>query len=297
MTLLSLLPTVDTSPLNSGGTVDDHMQNVFFWIFWASVVVGVAVSALLVYGFFRFRRKSDDEQPEQFHGNTRLEITWTILPFGILIVLFVLSAINMSYVVSVPQSAQTVSVLGQQFSWTYYYENAKTTAGHVVTSGSGLASNPLDPSSVLFVPSNQPMDLKLSTTDPAAKCGGKALTPPKTGETWAEAAANIGCGVNHSFYVPTLAGQMNAIPGQVNEMWLDARPGIYYGQCTELCGSGHNTMLIEVVSLPLSDFNCLMTQASFSEQTGVASITPATLTTCKKADESAGRTWPFPGGI
>ncbi|MBV8084508.1 MAG: cytochrome c oxidase subunit II, partial [Chloroflexi bacterium] len=63
-----------------------------------------------------------------------------------------------------------------------------------------------------------------------------------------------GCGVNHSFYVPSLAGQMNAIPGQVNNLWLNARPGTYYGQCTELCGVGHAKMLITVISLPQNQY-------------------------------------------
>jgi cytochrome c oxidase subunit 2 len=281
--LLAPFLTVDVSPLNSHGSVDDHMQAVYFWIFWASVVVGVAVTILLVYGFFRFRRKSDDEEPEQFHGNTRLEITWTLVPFLILVALFVLSAVNMSYVVSAPSNAQTVSVIGQQFSWTYYYEAEKGADGKVVSSSVGLASNPLDTSSVMFVPADTPMTLKLATADPPSKCGGKGAggIVPTKGQTFAEAASDLGCGVNHSFYIPSLAGQMNAIPGQVNEMWMDARPGIYYGQCTELCGVGHAQMLIEIVSLKKPEFNCLMAHAQGSTKSATDTITAATLKTCK----------------
>ena len=71
----------------------------------------------------------------------------------------------------------------------------------------------------------------------------------------AEAISNQGCGVNHSFYVPSLAGQINALPGQTNHMWLQARLGHYYGQCTELCGTGHATMLLEVVAMPQAKFD------------------------------------------
>ena len=76
----------------------------------------------------------------------------------------------------------------------------------------------------------------------------------------ATAIAGQGCGVNHSFFIPSLAGQMNVIPGQVNYLWFDARPGDYYGQCTELCGTGHANMLIEIVSLNPQDWATWLNQ-------------------------------------
>ena len=66
--------------------------------------------------------------------------------------------------------------------------------------------------------------------------------------------ANEGCGVNHSFFAPSLGQQMNAIPGDVNTAPIEAREGTYYGQCTELCGVGHATMVFVVVSLPMNQF-------------------------------------------
>ena len=60
--------------------------------------------------------------------------------------------------------------------------------------------------------------------------------------------------VNHSLYIPNLAGQVNAIPGQTNYIWFQARPGTYYGQCTELCGVGHAGMLLEVHAMPNDKF-------------------------------------------
>jgi cytochrome c oxidase subunit II len=284
--LLALLLGVDTSPLNPHGSVDTHMQNVFFWIFWVSVAIGVGVTGMLLYGFFKFRRKSDDEEPEQFHGNTRLEITWTILPFGILVALFVLSAVNMSYVVSTPANATRVSVVGEQFDWKFFYEDSKTLSpdGKVVFSGSGLAATPTnpDPSSVMFVAENTPTSLFISSTDGPTKCDGKGAggLQPTKGQTFAQYAADLGCGVNHSFYIPTLAGQMNAIPGQVNQMWFDAQPGKYYGQCTELCGVGHPQMLIEVVSVPVPTYNCLMAHADTSARLSYDTIGQDTMKTC-----------------
>src|ERR1700694_3264141 len=71
---------VDTSPLNSGGVVDDRMQTVYTAVFWSSVALGSVVAALLLYSMFRFRRRSDDDEPKQFHSNTKLEVGWTLLP-------------------------------------------------------------------------------------------------------------------------------------------------------------------------------------------------------------------------
>jgi len=120
--LLAQTCCVDTSPLHSGGTVDDTMQFVYTWVFWLSVILGTIVAALLLYAYFRFRRRSDDDEPEQVHGNTRLEITWTIIPLAVFLSLFALTAFNMPFVNDTPASASmSVTVVGQQFSWTFDY--------------------------------------------------------------------------------------------------------------------------------------------------------------------------------
>jgi hypothetical protein len=108
----------------------------------------------------------------------------------------------------------------------------------------------------------QPNALGTVSSDQAARIS--ALSQKlSTGKSLADAISDQGCGVNHSFFVPSLAGQINAIPGQTNHLWLEARQGHYYGQCTELCGSGHASMLLEVVALSQADFNkWLLQQAS-----------------------------------
>lgn len=200
---------VDTSPLTSGGPVDDRIVLVYGVMFWIAVVVGIGVGGLVLFGAFRFRRKADDEEPKQVHGHTKLEIVWTAIPFVILIALFGLTAANMGFVADAPAGAKTVEVTGSQYSWTYVYPWLHNSAGR-----------PVSTVTKMVVPSDTPIALDLMSKD-----------------------------VNHSFYVPNLAGQMNAIPGQTNHMWLQARVGNYYGQCTELCGTGHAIMLIEVVAL------------------------------------------------
>ena len=241
---------VDTSPLHSGGLVDDRMQSIYTAVFWSSVVLGVVVTALILYAAFRFRRRHNSDEPRQFHGNTKLEIGWTLLPLIVFLSLFGFTAANMPFINDTPADASTVTVIGQQFSWTFDY--GATSSGTRVQSFA-----------TLYVPEGSDVGLQIVSTDPPC------TTKPNvaSGQTYAQAISKQGCGVNHSFYVPSLAGQMNAIPGQVNTLWLNAREGSYYGQCTELCGVGHPQMTFTVVALPSNKFQSCV----FGSPTGVIS--------------------------
>jgi cytochrome c oxidase subunit 2 len=253
MNLLAQACCVDTSPLHSGGTVDDRMQAVYTAVFWSSVVLGVLVAALIVFAAFRFRRRRSTDEPRQFHGNTKLEIAWTLLPLVVFLALFGFTAVNMPFINDTPASAaQSVTVIGQQFSWTFDY--GTTASGKRVQSFA-----------TLYVPDDSDVGLEIVSTDPP--CNSKPSVAG--GESYAQAISKQGCGVNHSFYVPSLAGQMNAIPGQVNHLWVNARQGSYYGQCTELCGVGHPQMTFTVIALPNNKFQSCV----FGSPNGV--ITPS----------------------
>jgi heme/copper-type cytochrome/quinol oxidase subunit 2 len=134
-------------------------------------------------------------------------------------------------------SQHTVTVIGVQFSWTFDYGTT--------SSGARIRSF-----GTLYLPMNTDVGLDIVSTDPP--CNAKPSVA--SGSTLAKAIANEGCGVNHSFYAPSLGQQMNAIPGDVNTAPINAREGTYYGQCTELCGTGHNTMTFTVVALPMNQF-------------------------------------------
>jgi cytochrome c oxidase subunit II len=232
----------DSSPLHPGGPVDAHIQRVYTPIFWASVVLFGFVSLLIIYSALRFRRRSDDEEPAQVHGNNRLEVAWTVVPFVILFGLFIVTAANMGYITTAPANALRVCVVGQRFAWTYYYntgcgrtvqvkggENHDTRLGYAGVMGKRAAST-------LEVPAGQPVALEVVSAD-----------------------------VNHSFYLPTLAGQINAIPNQINHMWFQAdRPGKYYGQCTELCGDNHYAMEIVVEAVPAGQFQAFLAKMDSS---------------------------------
>ena len=225
------LLAIDNSPLtNSAGPVNDHMLFVYTWIWYGSLVLGVIVTALLLYSFFKFRRKHDDDEPEQVHGNTRLEIAWTAIPFAILFMLFIVTAVNMPYInnQSTASNAIQVQVEAQQFSWKMAYGTGDCL--HPTPGASTVGLN-----NVLVIPTGTPVNLDLCSID-----------------------------VNHSLYLPNLGGQMNALPGQTNHMWIQAdKEGVWYGQCTELCGAGHHGMEIVVISVSPGDYNrCIASNSS-----------------------------------
>lgn len=268
---MNLLATdiVDTSPIHPGGVVGDSEHFVFNWVMIASIILGTFTALMLLYSMFRFRRKHDDEEPRQFHGNTRLEIFWTLVPLAVFLSLFGITVSQMGFINDAPVSTPTnpvmnITVVGVQFAWTFDYTNEKKTDGNDVTSAT-----------TLYVPADTAVNLQVVSSDPPCVTAPMAVsgdTPDQlqrkaalqsqisSGTSLADGISNEGCGVIHSLFLPQLFGQINAIPGQTNHAWFTARQGHYYGQCTELCGVGHANMLVEVVAMPQAQFQQWLTQ-------------------------------------
>jgi cytochrome c oxidase subunit II len=97
------------------------ISNLFYFIFWIAVAVFVIVEALLLYSVVRFRRKSDDEMPTQVHGNTKLEIAWTLAPAVVLAIVFVLTYQTLTDLANVPKDSLPVHITGHQWWWEVEY--------------------------------------------------------------------------------------------------------------------------------------------------------------------------------
>ena len=206
------------SPLHPTGPVSQHINNVFWPLFWVSVVITTGVSATIIYSALRFRRRTDDEEPVQTHGNNKLELGWTIVPFLILISLFVLTAANMGVIASTPNNAMKVKVVGEQFDWSFDYGVTKADGKELKTTTD------------FYVPVGKPIALEVTSKDV-----NHSLFMP-----------NIDGQIN------AIPGQTNHIWFQIDI------PGNYTGQCTELCGTGHWVMDLTVHALSQSDFDAWM---------------------------------------
>lgn len=217
----------------------DHFHDVYL----VPMMFGVSafVLGLLVYVLLRFRQRANPE-PKKFTHNALIEILWTAVPVIILMIIAIPSMDLLYYADKVEKPDLTVKVTGRQWYWSYEYPDHGSF---------GFDSRPIWESSAVteakaaellkeaqpnwLTPTPKP--LRLLETD-------RRLVVP--------VGANIrvliaGADVIHSWYVPALGVQKSAMPGRLNETWMKAdRAGVYYGQCTQICGIGHGYMPIVV---------------------------------------------------
>jgi cytochrome c oxidase subunit 2 len=221
-------PNASQDSLKPAGPYAREVKDLFVPVFWVAVAVFVIVEGLIVYFLFKYRhREGRDRMPPQIHGNTRLEIGWTILPAVVLAVVMVPTVATIWDLARKPPSgALNVTVVGQQWWWKFEYTDADMqTAAEV--------PGPITTSSELVIPTGRVVYLTIT-----AGVGG------------------IGdAEVNHSFWVPELAGGQDAIPNHENHILLQAdHPGIYEGQCKEFCGLSHGLMKFHVRAVTPDEF-------------------------------------------
>jgi cytochrome c oxidase subunit 2 len=208
-------PAISDSPTNifaPAGTPAHFIFGLSMLVLGITGAIFLTVGGLLLYALVRFRSRTTDganeQEPAQIYGSNQIEISWTVIPILIVVMLFLATArvIYTTEHAPKPADALDVTVIGHQFWWEYRYP-----ALGVVTANE-LHVPVSDPKHPL------PTYLTMSSAD-----------------------------TNHSFWVPRLAGKMDLIPNKVNTMWIDPqREGLYQGQCAQYCGVQHAKMLIRV---------------------------------------------------
>jgi len=204
----------------------EKIYSLFWPIGIVAVVVGVGIVSATVYLAWRFRyREGVNENPKQIHGNTRLEIGWTVVPALLLAIVAVPTVATIFDLAKNPgPSALQVTVEGKQWWWQFSYPDAK-----VVTADE------------MVIPTGRDVHLHLTA------CDGSG--------------ASKSCNVIHSFWVPELAGKKDVVPGHDNTMTLSAdKPGTYLGQCAEYCGLSHANMRFRVIAKSPADFETWLGQ-------------------------------------
>src|SRR6187401_385556 len=198
----------------------DKIYDLFLPILIIAIVVGIAIICATVFVALKFRyKKGSNENPKQVHGNTRLEIGWTVLPALLLAIIAVPTVATIFDLAENPgPQALQVHVVGKQWWWEFKYPDAK-----VVTADE------------LIIPTGRDVFVKLDA------CEGEGTS--KT------------CNVIHSFWVPELAGKKDVVPGHTNTLTIEAdRPGTFLGQCAEYCGLSHANMRLRVIAETKADY-------------------------------------------
>jgi cytochrome c oxidase subunit 2 len=218
------------SPEHGGSPNADRIHSLYMITLVVGIIVFVAVEGVLAYTLIKFRARKG-AVAAQIHGNTRLEIGWTVGATVILVVLAVVtfaalpgirdpensdaSAAALTFPVvahgekKVPQDGRSldIDVTGQQYVWRYKYPD-----------GDDIAANDAFSYTEMVVPVGVTVTLNIRSID-----------------------------VAHSWWIPKLGGKMDAVPGYTNYAWFKiSKPGVYTGQCAELCGRNHANMVAEV---------------------------------------------------
>lgn len=210
------------TPESGGSSNADKIDSLYKIVLYVAIVIFLVVEGALIWSLVKYRARRGGPEAAQIHGNTPLEVGWTIGAAAILVVLTVVTFVYLDDIQNPPASGPgglasgvevaaidqqappegdgrplTIDVNGQQFLWRYDYPG-------------GEAFSYYD----LVVPINTTVVLKLHASD-----------------------------VIHSWWIPKLGGKADAVPGYTNETWFKiSEPGTYRGQCAELCGAGHADM-------------------------------------------------------
>jgi len=213
--------------------VSQAIYKLHMIIFWICVAIGVGVFGVMFYAII-MHRKSVGATAASFHESTKVEIIWTIIPFLILIAMAVPATKTLLYLEDVEDSDLTVKITGYMWRWHYdYVDNNVSFMSNLATSYEQQINRAAksehylrEVDNPLVLPINKKIRLLTTAND-----------------------------VIHSWWVADLAVKKDAIPGFINETWTRIeQPGIYRGQCAELCGAKHGFMPIVVHAVTEQEF-------------------------------------------
>jgi cytochrome c oxidase subunit 2 len=210
--------------------VMERIEGFHTLLVWIIAAITAFVAALLVIVMVRYNRRVNPV-PSKTHHNTLLEVAWTVIPVVILVIIAIPSFKLLYYEAEIPPADVHLKVIGKQWYWTYEYPQ----------SNFGFDSQGL--TSVEAAAGEQP--------DRSAAAGKPRLlgvdNPLYLPVNKVIEVTTVGADVIHSWALPEMGVKMDAVPGRLNHTWFKAtRTGVFYGQCSELCGVRHAFMPIEV---------------------------------------------------
>ncbi|MGY8869015.1 MAG: cytochrome c oxidase subunit II [Pseudomonadales bacterium] len=239
--------------LNMPRGVTEISQSVFdlhMIIFWICVAIGVVVFGVMFWSIFH-HRQSRGAKAHHFHENTLVEIVWTLVPFAILIAMAIPATATLVKMYDPSDADIDIQVTGYQWKWRYQYlgedidffSNTTTPLEQINNEEKKGENYLLEVDNPLVIPAGKKVRFLITSVD-----------------------------VIHSWWVPAFAVKKDAIPGFINESWTNVpEPGIYRGQCTELCGKNHGFMPIVVDVRPQAEYELWVAQQKNTKAQEIAS--------------------------
>ena len=214
----------------------EYIRDLWFGSWVAAGIVGVFVWGLILWAAVRYRRRSDDELPDQVRYNLPIEVLYTIAPIIVIAVLFFFTVETQNKVgEDINDPDHTVQVVAQQWSWTFDYIKEPATGGQSVYDVGTPAQPP-----ELWLVKGQTVSFDLISPD-----------------------------VIHSFWVPTFLMKLDVVPGRVNSFSVTpTRMGEFEGRCAELCGWQHSRMLFTLKVVDQAAFDAHLQDLQAAGQIG-----------------------------
>jgi cytochrome c oxidase subunit 2 len=222
------------TPVEPASPNAEGITRSFLFISIFTLAVFVLVEGLLVAFIVRFRRRKRERFADgaQIHGATRLELMWTLGPVAILVAIAAFVFVELPGIKDVPEAGAS-GQLEVRVTGRQFYWQFEYPNGVIAID-------------TMRAPAGVPVRLEVVSPDDD---------------------------VIHSWWIPALGGKIDAIPGTVNETWFQAEePGVYTGQCAELCGIEHANMLASVEVLPQAEFDAWLAQRRTDQTAGTSDL-------------------------
>ena len=258
-------PTPGAIDLQQAASPLKHHAIWFHNIILMPIITAITllVLGLLIWIAIRYNAKANPV-PAKFSHNTTIEIIWTIVPVVILMVIAIFSFRLLFDYNNMPKPYMTVKATGNQWNWSYEYPDQKIGEFTAVP----LTKQEADAKGVPYL---------LATDKPVVVPVNQVVRVIVTGSD-----------VIHAFALPAFGLKTDAIPGRLNETWFKAEKiGTYYGECSELCGSEHSNMPIEIKVVSQADFD-----AWVKSKTAPPAAAPAPVATAAPAAVAPAATTP-----
>jgi cytochrome c oxidase subunit 2 len=240
------------TPVEPASPNAERINDSYVWVAIFTGAIFVIVQGSLLWFIYRYRsrRRPRTHEGAQVHGNTNLELAWTVAPVLILVAIGAFIFYKLPGIQDVPSARAQggrvdVEVKGYRFYWNFTYPNGVIAVDK------------------LRAPVGQPVKLDVTAPD---------------------------FDVIHSWWIPSLGGKFDAIPGTTNVTWFNARaPGVYRGQCAEFCGTQHALMRAEVEAMPRAEFDSWLEQEGSAQAAGTSGLGKETFEgVCAKCHGLAG---------
>lgn len=226
-------------------------------LLWIIGIITLFVVALLIYIIVRYNKKANPE-PATFTHHSVIEVIWTVVPIIILIVIGSFSLPILFKQLEIPESDLTIKVTGNQWYWTYEYVESEVVFDSYMIGQPSTLPDDVQPyvrsdgmNEVLAEYGYAPDEFLLAT-DTAVVVPVNAVVRMQI----------TGSDVIHAWAMPAFGVKMDAVPGRLAEIWFKADiEGIYFGQCSELCGKDHTYMPITVKVVSQAEYDAWLTGA------------------------------------